>query len=71
MNSDSFQTQCCFSSMRSGKGYISGCRHMWYRHEITALSLIEELNNLLTVYTLAQRAAGNHNQPYAVLNKWS
>lgn len=44
---------------------------MWYRHEITALNLIEELNNLLTVYTLAQRAAGNYSQPYAVLNKWS
>lgn len=71
MNSGSFQTQYCFLSMRSGKGYISGCRHMWHRHEITALSLIGGHNNLLIVYTLTQRAAGNHNQPYAVLNKWS
>ena len=60
MNSDSFQIQCCFSSTRSGKGYVSGFRHMWYRHEITALSLTEH-NNLLAVYTLAQWAAGNHN----------
>lgn len=44
---------------------------MWCRHEIRALSLTEEHNNLLTVYILAQRAAGNHNQPYAVPNKWS